>query len=109
MEVIFRDDVKAVMDVLAEEIPGAKAGKSFGHPAYKVGKKVFAFVGGDGIAIKLPEARVSELVETHTEMHPFYPTKGTLWKAWVSIIRDNAEDYRQDISLMEESIQYITS
>ena len=109
MEVSYRDDVKDVLEGLLLDIPGIKGGKAFGHPAFKVGKKVFIFVGGDGIAVKLPPERVLELVETQAEMHPFYPAEVTLWKGWVSIVRENANDYQQDIALMEESIQYVGS
>jgi len=98
---------KRVMDSLLVGMPGVKAGKAFGYPAYKVNGKMFAFVGRNAVSIKLPTARVAELLATHAEMKPFGPAAGIIWKEWVSIFRDNSEDYAQDINLFEESAQFV--
>jgi len=109
MEVVYRDDVRAELEDLFADVPGIEAGKSFGHPAFKTGSKVFLFVGGDGIAIKLPEGRVAELVSANDNMRIFEPVDGTVWKSWVSIERIDAEDYRDDLPLFEESIQFVSA
>ena len=61
---------KAVLDGLLLGMPGVKASKAFGYPAYKVNGRVFAFVG-TGVSIKLPAPRVQELIATHPDMKPF--------------------------------------
>ena len=62
MELRYRPDVKDVVDGMVLGMPGVKASKAFGHPAYKVNGKIFAFVGINGIALKLPAQRVQELI-----------------------------------------------
>lgn len=103
----YKEENKTVVDALVLDIPGVKGGKAFGYPAYKVKGKVFAFVGEVGIALKLPEDRVAELVNDQAEIRPFEVTDGVIWKQWVYIERKNAEDYRQDVSLMEEAIAFV--
>jgi hypothetical protein len=100
-------DHKAMLDDLLLGIPGVTGGQAFGYPAYKVRGKVFAFVGGAGIALKLPKARVDELVALGGPFRPFYPAEGYLWKSWVSIDREHSDKYRGDIALMEEAAQYV--
>jgi len=103
----YRDDHKAVLDALLLDMPGVKGGKSFGYPAYKVGGKVFCFVGGDGIGVKLPEAQVNDLIAQGAPFHPFEPVEGTVWKSWVSIDRDASEDYQQDLPLLEAAVTFV--
>ncbi len=98
---------KSVMDGLLIGMPGVKGSKAFGYPAYKVNGKVFAFVGGNGVAIKLPAARVQELIAAHDAMKPFEVADGIVWREWVSIDRPQSDDYAQDIDLFEESVQFV--
>ena len=99
---------KQVLDDLLLPIPFVTVGKAFGYPAYKIQKKVFCFVGGKGIGLKLPEARVTALIESESSCHPFYPADGILWKGWVSIVYSDSEDYRQHLDWYEESIEYVS-
>lgn len=103
----YRDDHKAVLDALLLDMPGVTGGKAFGYPAYKIGGKVFCFVGGDGISIKLPKGHVDALISEGGAFGPFEPVEGTVWKSWVSIDRDTSEDYRGDIDLLEESVSFV--
>ena len=103
----YRDDHKATMDALLLEMPGVKGGKAFGYPAYKVNGKVFCFVGGEGIGIKLSKERVAELVAQGAPYRPFEPVAGTVWKAWLSIDRADSDAYREDLPLLEEAMQTV--
>lgn len=109
MDTSYREDIKAVLDDILDSRPDVKVGKAFGFPAYKIGRRVFCFVGGAGIAIKLPEDRVSHLVTTHDEMRVFEPVEGTFWREWVSIDRKRADDYAGDMDLFDESMQFVGS
>lgn len=86
----YRQDIKAALDDLMLVLPDTSAGHAFGYPAYKIGRKVFAFVGGEGFALKLTESRVEELLEDSDDdaLEPFQPKAGVTWQAWLSI---NAE------------------
>lgn len=101
--------VKDVVDNLLLVMPGVSSGKMFGCPGYRVNGKVFTFVGGSGVAVKLPAARVAALIGTADVFQPFHPGDGTVvWKEWLSIQRPNPADYAQDIALFEESLLYVT-
>lgn len=103
----YRDDVKALMDEMLLRIPGVSGGKAFGYPAYKVGGKVFLFVGGAGIAVKLPVERVGALIAANDAMYLFEPVEGRVWKSWVSIDHANVDDYAQHEALLEEAIAFV--
>ena len=98
---------KRVLDDILLKIPFVKSGQAFGYPAYKNIRKTFCFVGGYGIGIKLPKARVTELIDRFDAFHPFYPAEGILWTGWVSIVYNNSEEYRQHLDLYEESVAFV--
>jgi hypothetical protein len=97
---------KAKMDEMLLVMPGVKASKAFGYPAYKINGKIFAFVGSKGVAIKLPAARVKGLIDGKV-MKPFEVAEGNIWREWLSIQRDTSEDYEQDAALFEESVEFL--
>ena len=107
MDTTYRKDVKEQLDDVLLGMPGVKDGKAFGYPAFKIGRKIFCFVGADGISIKLPEARVNELVGSQDSMSVFSPDEGTVWKSWLSIQLPDAEDYAEHVALYQESIQFV--
>jgi len=108
MDAKYRDDVKAKMDELVLGMPGVKGGKAFGYPAYKVAGKVFAFVGEQGVGLKLSEGRVRELVADAGSYKPFEVADGIVWKAWVFIERADAEAFEGEVSLIEESVGFVS-
>lgn len=108
-ELNHRPEVKAFLDDLLIGMPGVKAGKSWGYPSYKANGKIFAFVGGKGIALKLPLERVQELVAQGGAIRAFEVADGIIWKSWISIDRANPGDYEQDMPLFEESITFVLS
>jgi hypothetical protein len=99
-------EVKAVIDELALAMPGVKGGKAFGYPAYKINGKVFTFVGGSGIAIKLPKARVQALIDQRRGQ-PFEVVDGVIWQEWLSITHADAQNYHADLELLEESMAFV--
>jgi hypothetical protein len=107
MATTYREDVKKQLDDVLLSIPGVSEGKAFGYPAYKVGRKVFCFVGSNGIGIKLPEDKVSNLIDTTDGMKPYVPETGTVWKSWVSIEHPNANDYGKHKDLYEQSAKFV--
>jgi hypothetical protein len=100
---------KAVLDQMLVGVPGVKASKAFGYPAYKINGKVFAFVGGNGVALKLPIERVRHLILAHEAIKRFEPADGIIWKEWVSIDYTVSDDYLKDQPLFQESIEYVIS
>jgi hypothetical protein len=108
MELHYRPDVKEVLDGMVLGMPGVSAGHAFGHPAYKVNGRIFAFVGVDGISIKLPARRVAELIASHpTTMQIFKPDGQRSWKEWLSIELPDAHAYNDYAHLLEESVSFV--
>lgn len=105
----YNEGNKQIIDDLVLGMPGVKGGKAFGYPAYKVNGKVFAFVGERGVAIKLPESRVNELLNVDPSVQPFEVSDGIIWREWAYIERGEPSDYRQDVTLLEEAVEYVAS
>jgi hypothetical protein len=105
----FRADHKAKLDELVLPMPGVKGSKAFGYPAYKVNGKIFAFVGGDGAAIKLPASRVQNLIGTHPDYKVFEVTTGVFWKEWLAIDHSESADFEDDVHLFEEALVYVAT
>lgn len=103
----YRPEVKAVIDGMVLGMPGVKGGQAFGYPAYKANGKVFLFVGGFGIAVKLPLARVAQLTAADPNLHAFEPAEGKVWKEWVSIDLPDPEGYHAYAALFEESVSFV--
>jgi hypothetical protein len=80
----------------------------FGLPCYKINGVVFATLYGEGVGIKLPEARVRELLE-QPEYGPFRPFGRNRGKEFVQITHENPQDYQHDRALFEEAMRYVLS
>ena len=65
-------------------------GRGFGSDALKINNKIFAMLVSGGLVVKLPRARVTELIETGRGQ-PFDSGKGTPMKEWVVLTGDEAE------------------
>jgi len=77
------------------------------HPEVSVGV-VFATLSEEGVGIKLPEARVRELLEKPGFV-PFRPFGRNRGKEFVQINHENPEDYQHDKALFEEAMRYVFS
>ncbi len=103
----YREEHKAILDEILLAIPGIKVGKAFGYPAYRVNGRIFVFVGRDGIALKLPEARVKTIIDTDPAAKPFEVSEGVFWREWVAINPPSPGRYHHYQALFEESIHYV--
>ena len=66
-------------------------GKGFGSGALKVNGKIFAMLSSKGdFVIKLPKARVTELVHAGSGRY-FDPGKGRLMKEWLALDAEPSE------------------
>ena len=67
----------------------AQPGLMFGSPCYKVNGKMALGVFGDGIVLKLGEARSRALIESGAAQ-PFEPMPGRAWREW-ALLREGFE------------------
>jgi hypothetical protein len=65
-------------------------GRGFGSNALKINNKIFAMLVGGRLVVKLPRARVTELIETGRGQ-PFDSGKGKPMKEWIALTGDEAE------------------
>jgi hypothetical protein len=105
-EVQYNIKHKEVLDILLENNL-VRPGNMFGHPAYYIGKKLFASLYMDGVCVKLPPPRVKELLGKE-DIAPFEPM-GRKMREWILIIHKNSNDYLKDQEIFQESINYVTS
>jgi len=99
---------KAVLDNMLLAFPDVQPSIVFGLPCYKVGAGVFATLCEDGVGIKLPALRASELLKK-PGFAPFEPFGRNRGKEFVQLNHDVSEDYRHDLPLFEESMRYVLS
>jgi hypothetical protein len=78
--------------------------RGFGSDALKAGTKIFAMLTRDDLALKLPGARVAELVASG-EGRPFDAGKGRPMKEWVVVVDDDARIWRE---LAEEAFAFVS-
>ena len=81
-------EVVAVLRRLMADLP-AQPGLMFGSPCYKVGGKMALGVFGDGLVLKLGEARSRALIDAG-QAQPFEPMPGRAWREWVLLAADLA-------------------
>jgi hypothetical protein len=83
----FSQVVEAISRLPGTEVGG---GKGFGSGALKVKGKIFAMISSrDQVVVKLPTARVDELVASGKGKR-FEPRPGRMMKEWVILPEDGA-------------------
>ena len=96
-----------VADILADGIAtyGNQEGpqRAFGATSLKTDGKIFAMLVKGGLVVKLPAARVSELIENGVGER-FDPGHGRIQKEWLAVNGDDAADWR---ALATESEAYV--
>jgi hypothetical protein len=83
-----------LFESLCDEYAGAtgvsvpKGGSGFGSNAIKINKSIFAMLVDDRIVVKLPGARVAQLISDGAGV-PFDAGKGRPMKEWVGLTADD--------------------
>ncbi len=89
------------------DLPGLRIGKTFGHPSFSVGSKIFAFVYRGCVVLKLPRETIDRLLGRKG----FSPFKmgGRLMKEWIEMCRDDPSAYEADIDLFRQAAAFVSS
>jgi hypothetical protein len=103
----FNPEHKTVLDDLLLSNTIVRPGKMFGYPAYYVGKKLCICLYEQGVGVKIPEESAKILLETDPNVVPFMPLGKPKMREWVQINLSHSEDYRQYLSVFDESIHYL--
>jgi hypothetical protein len=86
----------------------SKAGdskKKFGSDALKIGGKIFAMLSHDRLVVKLPRARVDELVAAG-DGERFDPGHGRVMKEWLSLDPSSELEW---LPLAKEAMKFVRS
>lgn len=100
-------DLAATLASMLEPLPQVQFGTHLHHTNFLVSNKVFAFLQGDGVALKLPKETVQQLVVTNYAA-PLVMGKRVM-KEWVIIKHERPEAYQQDEALFKEAIRFVSS
>lgn len=91
---------------LGSRIPGCVVGTKFGHGSLHVGDRIFAFARADeSAALKLPEARIAELLASGGEMHLLQMGTRTM-REWLVVPNIIATG---NLKLLREAMAYVAS
>jgi hypothetical protein len=100
-------ELTTILSTMLQDIPGVQVGTHLNHINFLVGNKIFAFIQGDGVVIKLPKATIQALAETR-QATPLVMGKRVM-KEWVVIKHDHPEEYRQDEALFKEAMMFVAA
>ncbi len=104
----FNPEHKDLLDGLLLPIPGVRAGKMFGYPAYFKGRKLFACVYEDGVGIKVPEDLAERLL-SRPDVSPFRPMGKPKMHNWVQITHGNSAEYRTDAEVFYAAVRFVAA
>jgi hypothetical protein len=102
------DSQAALFDSLCQEYSGVSGvtvpdgGSGFGSNAIKINKSIFAMLVNDRLVVKLPAARVTELISAGDGV-PFDAGKGKPMKEWVELAVDDHSCRR----LVAEAMRFV--
>ena len=82
---------------------GAGASRGFGSNALKVNGKIFAFVSGQRLVVKLPRSRVDALCASGDGLR-FDPGHGRLMKEWLALAPTSDQDW---LTLTREALTFV--
>ncbi|MCK4577262.1 MAG: hypothetical protein KAU50_00640 [Candidatus Marinimicrobia bacterium] len=104
----YRDDILEVVgDRLLEE-PTVVRGLIFGHPGFKIENRVFGFVWGDGLCLKLSKPDYQTCLELE-EAEPFAPGGERPMSTWAVISYPEAYDYLENWHWVQRAMAYVVT
>ncbi len=102
-------DRKSKIDAILLKLPGVVGKKLNKLDAYFVNDRMFACISGEGVAIRLPAAMVTELQFSRADVAPFQPggLSARATPEWIQLKRSDALDYEKDLGLFKTSLEYV--
>ena len=100
---------KAQIDAVLLKLPGVVAKKLNNLDAYYVNDRMFACISGDGVAVRLPSATVTDLQFSRSDVGPFQAggLGAAATREWIQINRADAADYEKDLELFRTSLEFV--
>jgi hypothetical protein len=98
---------KTQIDALLLKLHGVSARKINALDAYFVNDKMFACISGEGIGLRLPVAKATELQFSRDNVVAFQPGGMASTREWIQINRAEPAEYAKDLELFEASIAFV--
>jgi len=98
-------EVLAALEAALADTPGIKRRPMFGCPAFFAGRRMFACVYGDQVGLKLPAARVEELLQSGYV--PFRPIGKPPMREWAAAPRELALSFADEPAVVLEALRFI--
>jgi hypothetical protein len=102
-----KHDLTTILGSMLEDIPQVHTGKHLNHTNFLVGNKVFVFIQGESVVLKLPKERAKELLDKKQASQLVMGKRAM--KEWVVITHQHPEEYQQDEKLFKEAIAFVSS
>ena len=99
------DHLNAVREMLSR-CENVREGRMLGHPAFFVGRRMFACVFEDGVALKVPERLAAALLQ-RADTEPSRPYGKPKMREWVKIAHPVSQDYEADFDVFSASIDFV--
>ncbi|MDQ6709872.1 MAG: hypothetical protein M3Z11_04875 [Candidatus Dormibacteraeota bacterium] len=103
----YREDIAEVVARVVRRLPEVrqKVGVS-GRPQFFAGDHLFAFIAGEGVALKLP-AEVVQRVVDGVDYLPFKMRNKPVLREWIRIKHDEAAAYAKDAALFNHAVKFV--
>ena len=88
---------------MLRDLPRVTAKRRGEHASFSVGKKVFAFLQPEGVAMKLPKEKIAELTGRRDVS---MLVMGKRVKEWVVVAHKNPAGYIKDLELFKISAAF---
>ncbi len=98
---------KAALDSLLLCLPGVSARSVGGLDAYYVSDRMFACISGNGVGLRVPVAKATELMFSRGDVVPFQPGGKASTREWVQIDREDPAGYAEDLDLFKASADFV--
>jgi hypothetical protein len=100
-------ETEALAEWIEGAMPKATVVRKPGGAMFQTGTKIFAFTRPEGVAMKLPEERIAELVESRDAAFLVMGTK--TMREWVLVRYSKPAEFMQDGKLLEEAMKFVDS
>jgi hypothetical protein len=88
-------------------LPQASVVRKPSGAMFQIGTKIFAFTRPEGVAMKLPEARIAKLTEIRDASFLVMGTK--TMREWVLLRYNSPGDYLKDAKLFGKAMDFVAS
>ena len=100
-----KESLEKELTAMMSKLPEVETLQKLGHVSFLIGKKVFAFTRPQGVVIKLPTDRITELVKSSRATILVMGKRKM--KEWAVIEYSDSKKVSKDLSLFKEALMFV--